>query len=114
MDEVRVVKALGWGSARARKVAELAREVGLKGRLLQDVVDHLVLKHGVPIGSSMSKPFGNYLIESAEDLESTVHLYTRRGLHSLAKASGLRRQSLARYMSHVQTHLDLYTEDAWR
>lgn len=108
IEEARVVRALEWGSAHARKVDELAKDVRLTSRQFQHVMDHLLFEHAVPVGTSMRRPFGNYLIDSPQDLEDTVTLYTRRGLHSLAKASGLKRQSLRRYLSHVQTHLHLF------
>lgn len=110
LTEVRVYEALAWGSEKARRVNVLAAEAGLSTRALQDVLDHLVFDHHVPVGTSMKDPYGNYLIESTEDLEKTVQLYTRRGLHSLAKAGGLRRESLRRFLAHVQRNLDLFQE----
>ena len=84
---------------------------GISARDVQKVIDHLVFRHKVPVGTSMRAPYGNYLIETDEDLARSVQLFTRRGLHSLARASGLRRQSLKRYLATIQPELDLYLED---
>lgn len=106
-DERAVARALRWGRAHARQVAEIAREAGVPERRAQELVQHLLLDHHWPIGTAMSAPFGNYLIDSAAELEETVALLRTRGISSLARAAALRRQSLQRYLAEVQTALAL-------
>lgn len=100
-----VVRALRWGRENARQIVELADDTLLPQRRVQELVEHLIREHQVPIGTSMSAPFGNYLIQDADDLERTVELLRTRGISSLARAAALRRMSLRRYLELVQTEL---------
>ena len=58
-DEIRVVRALEWGSEQAKQIEELAEECAMPGRKVQQIVRRLREEHAVPIGSSMGRPFGN-------------------------------------------------------
>lgn len=106
-DEAAVARALRWGRMQARQVADLAAEAGLPGRRCQDVIQHLLLDHQWPIGTAMAEPFGNYLIDSAEELEQTVGLLRTRGISNLARAAALKRMTLDQYIRAVQTELIL-------
>lgn len=106
-DEAAVARALRWGRASARQIAEIGAAAGLPGRRVQDVIQHLLLDHQWPIGTAMSAPFGNYLIDSAEELEQTVALLRVRGISNLARAAALQRMTLAQYIRAVQTELQL-------
>jgi hypothetical protein len=72
---------------------------------VQDLIDQLIHEHGWPIGTSMREPFGNYLIDSAADLEATVELLRSRGLSNLVRAAALRRMPLQRLIAEIQTDL---------
>lgn len=106
-DERAMAAALCWGRERARQVGEIAREAGVPGRRVQELVAHLLLEHQWPIGTAMSEPFGNYLIDNSRELEETVALLRTRGISSLARAAALRKTSLNRYLDEVQTQLKL-------
>lgn len=105
-EERAVAAALRWGRAGARQVREIAAAAGLGGRRAQEVIEQLIHRHGWPIGTSMAAPFGNYLIDSARDLEATELLLRTRGISNLARAAALRRMSVRRYLRQVQTDLD--------
>lgn len=103
-DEERAVyRALRVGRENARKVPDLAAEAGVSPREFQKVVERLVLERGVPIGTAMSRPFGNYLIDTADELAATVDLLRARGIQNLRRAAALKGMSFARYMAEVQT-----------
>lgn len=106
-DEQAVARALRWGRERARQVPDLAREAGIPSRRVQEIVLHLLLRHQWPIGTAMSAPFGNYLIDSTRELEETVSLLRTRGISTLARAAALKKMSLKRYLNEVQTYLQL-------
>jgi hypothetical protein len=104
-DELAVGRALRWGRASARQVREVAAETGIPARRVQDLIDELIHAHGWPIGTSMREPFGNYLIDSAADLEATVALLRTRGISNLVRAAALRRMPLQRLIAEIQTDL---------
>ncbi|HEX8276066.1 MAG TPA: hypothetical protein VF615_25740 [Longimicrobiaceae bacterium] len=106
-EERAVAAALRWGSAAARQVPEIAAAAGLPARRVQTIIKHLVDDHGWPVGTSMSAPFGNYLIDSAAELDQTVELLRTRGISILARAAALNRTSLRRFLEKVQADLDL-------
>lgn len=104
-DECEVARALRWGRGNARQVSAVAEATGLRSRRVQEIIEHLVHVHQWPIGTAMSPPFGNYLIDNPEELEETVELLRTRGISSLSRAAALRRMSLRRYLASVQTEL---------
>lgn len=109
-EEHSVACALRWGRPNARQVREIAEEAGIGGRRVQEVIEQLIYRHGWPVGSSMAQPFGNYLIDSAAELDATETLLRTRGVSSLRRAAALRRMSVRRYFAAVQT--DLETEES--
>lgn len=104
-EERAVADALRWGRANALQVREIARLARLPMRRTQDVIDRLLREHGWPIGTSMAEPFGNYLIDSAEELEATVELLRTRGISNLTRAAALKGMSLRRFIESVQPEL---------
>lgn len=106
-DERAIARALRWGRAGARQVRDISAEAGTTGRRTQEIVDHLIHVHRWPIGTSMSEPFGNYLIDTAADLEQTVELLRTRGISSLARAAALKRITVGEYLRSIQHDLHL-------
>lgn len=106
-DERAVAQALRWGRARARQVADIARDARVPERRAQELMQHLLLAHHWPIGTAMSRPHGNYLIDSTAELEETVALLRTRGISMLARAAALRHVSLERELAEVQTQINL-------
>lgn len=106
-EERAVAGSLRWGSAAARQVPEIAAAADLPARQVQRIIRHLVDDHGWPIGTSMAEPFGNYLIDSAGELDQTVALLRSRGISILARAAALNRTSLRRFLEQVQAELDM-------
>ncbi|HEY0019083.1 MAG TPA: hypothetical protein VGC13_22465 [Longimicrobium sp.] len=107
LEERAVAAALRWGRANARQVPEVARVAELSVRKTQKVISQLILVHHWPIGTGMTTPFGNYLIDSAEELEETVTLLHDRAVAELTRAAALRRMSLQDYLRHAQLELRL-------
>lgn len=106
-EERAVAAALQWGRAGARQVGAIAAEADVPARKTQTLIEHLILDHRWPIGTSMGQPAGNYLIDTAEDLEATVALLRTRGISTLQRAAALKRMTLEEFLRHVQTTLDL-------
>lgn len=111
-EESAVARVLGWGRANALQVREIAAAARLPVRRTQKVINRLIHVHHWPVGTSMTEPHGNYLIDSAEDLEATVHLLRTRGIGELARAAALSRRALIDYMNDVQTSLEDADADA--
>lgn len=101
-----VYKALRRGGANARTVREIAAETGISTREVQSVVSHLILGHGVPVGTSMGKPFGNYLIDDPEDLKQTADLLRTRAIHQLMRVAALQKMTHRRLLEEIQTELE--------
>lgn len=106
-EEMRVARTLLWGRAHALQVPAIAAAGGVPARRAQEIIEHLLHAHQWPIGTAMSRPFGNYLIDSPADLEETVVLLRTRAISTLARAAALKRMSLARYLAEVQHHLNV-------
>lgn len=105
-EERAVVGALDWGRPNARPVPEAALAAQLRPRKYQRIVEHLVHVHGIPIGTSMGTPFGNYLIDDPEELRRVEELLRGRGISLIARAAALRRFDLRRYLETIQTQMD--------
>lgn len=106
-EETAVANALRWGRRGARQVRDLARDAGIPSRRLQDVIERLVCEHKVPVGTSMTEPYGNYLIDNPTELNATVNLLQMRGVSSLQRAAALRGISTRQMIAQVQVDLNL-------
>ncbi|HEX8321000.1 hypothetical protein [Longimicrobium sp.] len=104
-DEAAVARVLQWGRANALQVPEIASAAGLPRRRTQEVIRRLVCDHAWPVGTSMTEPHGNYLIDSADELEATYNLLRGRGLEHLQRAAALKRMSLQDMIRAVQTEI---------
>jgi hypothetical protein len=111
-EELAVGRVLRWGRAQAIQIPEIAAAAGLPPRRTQEVVQRLILRHHWPIGTAMAEPYGNYLIDSAAELEETIRLLRERGISSLVRAAALNRTSLQAYLAHLQLQLGLDPEHA--
>jgi hypothetical protein len=65
------------GSAKAVRAREIAQELGLREgeegrRFIAGVVETAILLHGIPIGAIRFKPYGYFLIASANDLDLAI------------------------------------------
>jgi len=112
-EEQAVARVLRWGRAHALQVRDIAAAAHLPVRTTQRVIKRLLHDWHWPIGTSMAHPCGNYLIDSAAELEATVELLRDRAIAELARAAALRRMSLRAYLATVQTDLvDALTPEA--
>lgn len=105
-----VARELRWGRANARQVSELAQATGIPGRRVQQIIQELLFEHEWPIGTAMSPPHGNYLIDSRDELSHTVDLLRTRGISNLSRAAALRRMTLRQFLLKIQHELDLSPE----
>lgn len=101
----RVFDVLPVGKANAAKVPAMADRLGMSVRQFRGVTARLVKDHGVPIGTSNQKPFGNYLIDSSSDLDSTVKSLTSGAMELLKRAAALRKCTEAALIAEIQTEL---------
>lgn len=106
-EERAVARALRWGRAAARQVGDIAADAGIPGRRVQEIAQHLLHEHHWPIGTSMSEPHGNYLIDSAEELAQTVALLRTRGISNLQRAAALQRMTFDEFLKTLQRELEL-------
>lgn len=104
-----VARALRWGRANARQIGDLAEVAGIHGRRVQEIIHELLFDHQWPIGTAMSPPHGNYLIDTREELSHTVDLLRTRGISNLSRAAALRRMSLRQFLMKIQHELELTT-----
>lgn len=72
------------GAARALQVRDLAESLKLSERDVKALAKCLVEDFEVPIGASRQKPYGYYLIETAQELEDAVQIYVAE-IRSLAR-----------------------------
>ncbi len=68
MDELRVVQSIRRGRENAISMPALAAICGMKTRVLQDVIKHLIEDHDVLIASATGKNHGYYYPTSREEL----------------------------------------------
>jgi len=101
-----VFEALAWGRANARRIDQLAAMTGLSGRKVQAIAQTLRELYAVPIGTSMSAPFGCYLVDDPNELAACYRLFRARGLSNLKQAAALRHMSLRAYLKEVQTEIE--------
>lgn len=101
-----VYAALRRGRANARSVPTLAADTGLSTREVQSIVKHLILGHGVPVGTSMGKPYGNFIIDDPEDLKQTTDLLRTRAVHQLMRVAALQKMTHRRLLEEIQTELE--------
>lgn len=111
-EERAVMRALRYGRSAARSVPTLAEETGLPPRRVQSIVKHLIFRHGVPVGTSMGRPAGNYLIDDPEDLEATTELLRVRAIQSLARVAALQKMNHRRLLEEIQPELDAVVQEA--
>lgn len=100
--EVLVALATHRGRAAAIHLPELAAQVGIHQREVQDIVKRLVEVYGVMV--SRGEACGMYLIESVDEAERSAGNLWRRGISNLMAAAALRR------MSREQLHAELDAE----
>lgn len=98
-----LLEALPRGRRSAVGLHELARRTGLNPRHLRELIVHLIVEHGVGIGSSTDSWLGGYyLIQDEEDLRCAArHLAPR--VHKLAaRLRSLERIAAERFAGQVR------------
>lgn len=83
------------GAERPRSQSEIIRLIeqgeGIPAnpRLISQIVNDLIVKHHIPIGSSRNEPTGYYLIETAEELQNAVRPLSRQANAELKRVDTL-------------------------
>ena len=111
-EERKVYEALWHGAENARQIPTLAEATGINKRQVQSIIERLILEYHIPVGTSMSRPFGNYLIICQQDLRKTVQLLRDRGISNLVRAASLLGMELRLYLEGIQMELDIQEESA--
>lgn len=93
------------GASKAMKVPNIAATVGVPTRKVQSIVHHLINHHGIAVGTSMRKPFGNFLAVTTEERRMVIALHRSRALSELATAAALEGVDRAEYLRRVQVEL---------
>jgi len=69
------------------------------------VIAHLIDQHGVLVGTSMSRPFGAWLIDSATELEEVCGLLRSRTTSTLKREAALKGGGLRALLQEIQWEL---------
>ncbi|WP_161821429.1 DNA replication protein [Sporotomaculum syntrophicum] len=94
------------GSKQAIHKRRLAELTGLSEREAREIIYHLVVEHGLPIGSSTEPGAGGYfIITSAEDMEIATRHLKPRAAKIFKRARAL--EKLAQQMFNRQLKLVL-------
>ncbi|WP_419154225.1 hypothetical protein [Weissella viridescens] len=97
-NEQAVYDLLPKGSQRPRPYSEFKTLMDIDKRTLSSVINDLIIKHHIPIGSSRTEPTGYYLIETPQELQNAV-----RPLSSQANAE----------LKRVDTLLQINLTEFW-
>lgn len=95
------------GAENAIKVRDLAALTGVSSRKVQSIVHHLIHSHGIPVGTSMREPYGNFLAITSKERQDVIDLHRRRGLAELGTAAALEGIDEAEYLRRLQTELEV-------
>jgi len=91
------------GRGQAIKLLALARATYITVREIQNLNNHLVRYHGIPIGSGAT---GVFLIETAEELEQTCITMKNRAIQTLVHLAALKKQHLAELLGQLRFELE--------
>ncbi|WP_419154916.1 hypothetical protein [Weissella minor] len=58
-------------------------------RLVSQIINDLIVKHHIPIGSSRTEPTGYYLIETPQELQNAVRPLSRQASAEMARVNTL-------------------------
>jgi len=94
------------GHRQAVHKRRLAEQAGLAEREAREIIYHLVVEHGLPIGSSTEPGTGGYfIIKTAEDMEIATRHLKPRAVKIFKRARAL--EKIARHMFNRQLKLVL-------
>ncbi len=77
------------GAERPQPNREIATSVGIDTRAVSLIINDLIIKHQIPIGSSRTEPTGYYLIETAQELQNAVRPLSRQASAELKRVDTL-------------------------
>lgn len=77
------------GAERPRPASEFKTLLDIDKRALSVVVNDLIVKYHIPIGSSRNDPTGYYLIETLEELQNAVRPLSRQANAELKRVDTL-------------------------
>ncbi len=82
---------------------EQSENIPATPRLISQIVNDLIIKHHIPIGSSRSEPTGYYLIETAQELQSAVRPLSRQANAELKRVDTLLQIDLTEFWAKEKT-----------
>lgn len=90
------------GRQQAKPMPYLAERVGISTRSLQTIINHLIVDHKKPIGSTSKKPAGYYIVSNDEDLDEALKNLRHRAMSILHRMAALRRVSLNELLGQLR------------
>jgi hypothetical protein len=99
------------GRPRAIQADEIAAMADLTTRVVNSVVKSLTEKHALAIGASVAKPYGYYLLDTADELENYCRQLHGRALSQLRRESILRRVHMLELIGQVRMELEASNEN---
>lgn len=91
----RVYELLPKGAERPRPQSEMiylleqSEGFNVSPRFISQIINDLIIKHHIPIGSSRTEPTGYYLIETPQELQNAVRPLSRQASAEMARVNTL-------------------------
>ncbi|SOB44001.1 conserved hypothetical protein [Weissella viridescens] len=70
-------------------LVEQSEKFKVTPRLISQIINDLIIKHHIPIGSSRTEPTGYYLIETPKELQNAVRPLSRQANAELKRVDTL-------------------------
>jgi len=93
-DEQAVYSLLRTGRDNAISVKDITAETGMSDVAVRQIVRHLIMEHGILIGSSVSDPPGYYIPESIDEAVAATRSLRHGGIMILMRAARLQKSSV--------------------
>ncbi len=105
-EELAILDALKFGRAWAVPMPRIAKLIDSTTRQVQSIVTHLILVHGVPIGSTSAAPAGYYLIETEAELDATTANLRNRAMAMLLRIQALNNCTADDLLGQIKLELE--------
>lgn len=77
------------GADRPRPQNEITELLGIDKRTVSSIINDLIIKHHIPVGSNRYEPTGYYLIETPQELQNAVRPLSRQASTEMARVNTL-------------------------
>jgi hypothetical protein len=93
-DEEAVLSCLGHGRQAATSSKEITRRTGIGERRIQQVVNTMIMKRGILIGTATTKPPGYFIPVTQDELVESSRPLRSRAIKILARAARITRRAM--------------------